>query len=136
VFVTHDIFEAVRLGDRIALLDRGRLQQVATPAELVEQPANAFVEQFLGEHRFHLRLLTQTIRGLREWMQAAAEPPAEDGAAEHLHLHHTILQAFDIFRRAGRPMLPVYEGERFRGMLTRSVLIEQMGEMIGNGGRS
>ena len=44
VFVTHDIDEAIRLGDRVALFSQGgQLQQYATPAELLAHPANDFV---------------------------------------------------------------------------------------------
>jgi multiple sugar transport system ATP-binding protein len=48
IYVTHDQTEAMTLGDRIAVLDTGRLQQVGPPQELYEQPANAFVAAFLG----------------------------------------------------------------------------------------
>jgi multiple sugar transport system ATP-binding protein len=48
IYVTHDQVEAMTLGDRIAVLDSGRLQQVGPPQELYEQPANAFVAAFLG----------------------------------------------------------------------------------------
>ena len=52
VFVTHDIEEAMRLGDRVAILDVGGvLAQYAPPAEMLRHPANAFVEEFLGRER-------------------------------------------------------------------------------------
>jgi ABC-type Fe3+/spermidine/putrescine transport system ATPase subunit len=52
VFVTHDQEEAFALSDRIAVLDRGRLQQVDTPEALYASPANAFVAGFLGRANF------------------------------------------------------------------------------------
>jgi ABC-type sugar transport system ATPase subunit len=48
LYVTHDQVEALTLGDRVAVLERGRLQQVAKPAELYERPANRFVAGFIG----------------------------------------------------------------------------------------
>ncbi len=48
VYVTHDQTEAMTLGDRVAVLKRGILQQLATPRELYEQPANLFVAGFIG----------------------------------------------------------------------------------------
>jgi multiple sugar transport system ATP-binding protein len=48
VYVTHDQTEAMTLGDRVAVLRRGYLQQVASPRELYEQPVNMFVAGFIG----------------------------------------------------------------------------------------
>ena len=48
VYVTHDQTEAMTLGDRVAVLRKGVLQQVATPRELYEQPVNLFVAGFIG----------------------------------------------------------------------------------------
>ena len=51
LFVTHDMFEALRLGDRIAVLDAGRLVQLGTPRELLAQPANARVAALMETPR-------------------------------------------------------------------------------------
>jgi multiple sugar transport system ATP-binding protein len=48
VYVTHDQIEAVTLGDRIAVMRLGRIQQVGTPADLYENPVNVFVAGFIG----------------------------------------------------------------------------------------
>jgi multiple sugar transport system ATP-binding protein len=48
VYVTHDQTEALTLGDRIAVMRTGRLQQVGSPKELYERPANLFVAGFIG----------------------------------------------------------------------------------------
>jgi len=48
VYVTHDQSEALTLGDRIAVLKEGVLQQIATPMELYQRPANKFVAGFIG----------------------------------------------------------------------------------------
>ena len=49
VFVTHDQEEALALGDRIAVLDAGRIVQIGTPREIYESPATRFVADFIGE---------------------------------------------------------------------------------------
>jgi osmoprotectant transport system ATP-binding protein len=57
VFVTHDINEAIKLGDRVAVLKKGGvLAQYATPAELLMAPADDFVEDFVGSDRALKRL--------------------------------------------------------------------------------
>ncbi|SDF61019.1 osmoprotectant transport system ATP-binding protein [Blastococcus aurantiacus] len=57
VFVTHDIEEAVRLGDRIAVMSTGgRVEQFASPADLLGRPANPFVADFVGADRGLKRL--------------------------------------------------------------------------------
>jgi putative spermidine/putrescine transport system ATP-binding protein len=49
VFVTHDQSEALALSSRVAIFDKGRLQQLGAPREVYERPANRFVAEFLGE---------------------------------------------------------------------------------------
>jgi multiple sugar transport system ATP-binding protein len=48
IYVTHDQVEAMTLGDRIVVLDRGRIQQIAAPLDLYDRPANRFVAGFMG----------------------------------------------------------------------------------------
>jgi len=48
VYVTHDQVEATTMGDRVAVLQGGRLQQIGSPAEVYGKPANAFVAEFIG----------------------------------------------------------------------------------------
>src|SRR5215212_3686322 len=48
VYVTHDQVEAMTMGDRIAVMNHGRLEQVGTPAEVYDEPANVFVAGFIG----------------------------------------------------------------------------------------
>jgi multiple sugar transport system ATP-binding protein len=48
IYVTHDQVEAMTMGDRVAVLHRGRLQQCARPQELYDRPANLFVAGFIG----------------------------------------------------------------------------------------
>ncbi|HEY7520274.1 MAG TPA: ABC transporter ATP-binding protein [Methylomirabilota bacterium] len=52
VYVTHDQEEALSLSDRVAVMRDGRVQQVATPKTLYEQPANRFVADFVGTNNF------------------------------------------------------------------------------------
>lgn len=62
VFVTHDMDEALALADRIVIMDAGRVVQFGTPADILQNPANAFVEDLLGEDRLNeARLALRTV---------------------------------------------------------------------------
>jgi multiple sugar transport system ATP-binding protein len=56
VYVTHDQAEAVAMGDRIAIMNFGRLEQIGTAAELYQKPANLFVARFFGPSEINLVL--------------------------------------------------------------------------------
>ncbi|MFU0789657.1 betaine/proline/choline family ABC transporter ATP-binding protein [Virgibacillus proomii] len=51
VFVTHDMDEAIKLADRIVIMRQGKIVQVGTPEEILSNPADEFVEEFIGKHR-------------------------------------------------------------------------------------
>ena len=61
VYVTHDQTEAMTLGDRVAVLKKGVLQQIASPRELYEQPVNLFVAGFIGSPS--MNFLPATLEG-------------------------------------------------------------------------
>jgi osmoprotectant transport system ATP-binding protein len=81
VFVTHDIDEAIKMGDRIAVMQKGgRLAQYASPAELLMYPAGRFVEDFVGSDRALKRLALQRVRDVDLWkapLVRVGEPVAE-----------------------------------------------------------
>jgi multiple sugar transport system ATP-binding protein len=54
IYVTHDQTEAMTMGDRIAVMNQGQIQQVATPLEIYNHPANIFVAQFIGSPPMNL----------------------------------------------------------------------------------
>jgi osmoprotectant transport system ATP-binding protein len=75
LFVTHDVEEALRLGDEIAVMSEGHLAQVGTPIEILARPANDFVAQLMGADNIVRRLEYLPVT-------TALEPgPASDGAA-------------------------------------------------------
>ena len=81
VFVTHDIDEAIKMGDRIAILQEGgRLAQYASPADVLMEPASPFVESFVGADRALKRLALQRVRDIELWKAATVrvgDPVAE-----------------------------------------------------------
>jgi osmoprotectant transport system ATP-binding protein len=159
IFVTHDVFEAVKMGDRIAVLDAGSLQQLSTPADLVERPANEFVDSFLGTQRFQLSLLTRTVEEVAKHVagspvsepsgherpngtarstdsgrgasRSAERPYAEPLVPERLSVRNSLVEALDLFKRSGRDVLPVYDRDRFTGQLTKKRLIDEIALALG-----
>jgi osmoprotectant transport system ATP-binding protein len=68
LFVTHDIDEAIKMGDRIAVMrEGGRVEQYATPAELLMAPATEFVEDFVGADRALKRLALMRVSDINLW---------------------------------------------------------------------
>jgi osmoprotectant transport system ATP-binding protein len=85
IFVTHDIEEALKIADRIILLNEGEVVQNSTPAELLAHPANDFVIEFIGQERFR--------------------PSFPSGMAQHIMIdglsisnNSTISEALDLLR--------------------------------------
>lgn len=66
--VTHDVQEAFELGDRICLMDKGKIIQDGTPAELLFKPYNDFVKSFLQEQRLQLEFKAIRINDLWHWL--------------------------------------------------------------------
>jgi multiple sugar transport system ATP-binding protein len=101
IFVTHDQTEAIALADRIAVMEKGVLQQFAAPADLKERPANLFVASFIGEPPMNIVDATVVEEAGRRLLQAlgaggapafriqlagvAAGAPAHGGLAPGLH---------------------------------------------------
>jgi osmoprotectant transport system ATP-binding protein len=83
VIVTHDMDEAVRLADRIAVLRAGKLVQLGSPAEVLASPANDFVADLLGRDRL-LKLLrtTPVTKVMTSGGDAAMAQIAEQGSLE------------------------------------------------------
>jgi osmoprotectant transport system ATP-binding protein len=134
VFVTHDVFEAVKMGDRIALMDGGRIQQLSPPAELVEKPANEFVDQFLGQQRFQLTLVTRTIRSILPETESREEQAERVGPGPHLRARDSLVAGLDLFKKTGAATLPVRERDRVVGKLSKRRLLDEITGALGEPG--
>ncbi len=80
VYVTHDQTEAMTLGDRICVMRKGELQQVGTPQEVYERPANIFVAGFIGSPA--MNFLPATLSGDRLRLPIV-EAPVDGDVREH-----------------------------------------------------
>ena len=87
IYVTHDQTEAMTMGDRIAILDGGRLQQVATPLECYHQPKNLFVAGFIGEPSMNFFTLTrEDDRLVADGFEYPLSPPIHEKVGDRTDL--------------------------------------------------
>jgi osmoprotectant transport system ATP-binding protein len=117
LLVTHDMEEATLLGSRIAVMDKGRLVQYATPREILQNPASDFVRALIGEGERPFRLLGLTSVG------AVMEPGAAEGAP--ISAEASLREALAEALWTGRDALPVARGGVVVGRVTRSTLEAQ-----------
>jgi sulfate/thiosulfate transport system ATP-binding protein len=83
VFVTHDQEEAFEVADRVVVMNRGKVEQVGTPREVFEQPANAFVMDFLG----NVNVFDGKLEGGNPVITPSRTPPAANGAAQQAEIY-------------------------------------------------
>ena len=102
VMVTHDVQEAFELGNRICIMDKGRMVQTGTPAELLFKPANDFVKDFLQAQRLQLKLKAVTLHDVWELL-----PPATDisGAEVNIRSTDNIWTAMELLKANNQQVL-------------------------------
>ena len=115
VFITHDLPEALRLGDRIAIMRDGAIVQLGTPEELVGSPADEYVENFTRDiPRSHVLTL--------RWIMREAEPgEALDGP--RLDVRTTVRNAVQVIAASERPVCAC-EDERVVGVVDRDAVLQ------------
>lgn len=119
MLVTHDMEEAIRLGDRVAVMDAGRLVQHGPPAEIIARPATDFVADMVGDVERPLRLLS---------LIAVAEV-LEDGAADGPALPHdaSLRDALSACLWTGRDAVPVVRNGVRLGRVTFAAIRARAG---------
>ncbi|GHC29799.1 ABC transporter ATP-binding protein [Aidingimonas halophila] len=111
MFVSHDIDEAIKMGDRVAIFREGKLVQYSTPDDLLAAPKNAFVESFLGEDRALKRL---NLVKVREVMSHEIGTVTPDDSLE------TALQRIDDYGYQNAIVM-INDRQRPTGMITRAI---------------
>jgi multiple sugar transport system ATP-binding protein len=113
IYVTHDQVEAMTLGDRIAVFNQGRIEQVGAPLDLYNRPRNEFVAGFLGAPRINL-----------------VPRPAEGASAPHRALWQALVDPAHLARaeRAGLRPEHLHLGAAGTGIAAMVELVEQLGD--------
>ena len=113
VFITHDLPEALRLGDRIAIMRDGAIVQLGTPEELVGSPADDYVANFVRDiPRSHVLTL--------RWIMRAPRPGEEDGP--RLDIRTTVRNAVPLIVQSEKPVCAVDAG-RVVGVVDKAAVL-------------
>jgi multiple sugar transport system ATP-binding protein len=113
IYVTHDQVEALTLGSRIAVFNKGHIEQLGAPMELYNRPANEFVATFIGAPRINL----------------IERPPVVNASVPHLALWHALASAAPVdAQRAGLRPEHLHLAEAGQGIPATVVLAEHLGD--------
>jgi len=117
VFVTHDIDEAVKLADLVAVLEvGGRLVQYDAPVDLLARPATPFVEEFLGSGRRLRRLALMPLAGLELRPPGGSRPTAE------VARQATLREALDLALSVPDGRVAVVDGGEWIGVVDSEMI--------------
>ena len=116
VFVSHDINEALKMGDKVAVLNDGELVQYDSPRDLLANPRNAFVEDFVGEDRLLKQLSLIPVR------EATTSPSElDERTSTVLHPDDTLKSAVQSFYHATEPLSVVENGQVVGSLSERDI---------------
>jgi osmoprotectant transport system ATP-binding protein len=121
VFVTHDIDEALKIADEIAVMRDGRIEQIASPGELVSSPANEFVRSFIGEHRLNQGKAEISVSDIMSENPIFLE--YDESEFESIPYDASIAEAAALFVSKEPPMLVVTKEGRCIGSVSRSNIL-------------
>jgi len=122
VFITHDLDEAIRIGDRIAIMKDGRIVQIGTPEEIVTQPADQYVSDFVeGISKLKLVFAHSIMEPIADFT-----PRPTDDLTQSPRVHHgTDLDSLiDISTTTEHPIIITDDDESEVGVITRATLLK------------
>jgi glycine betaine/proline transport system ATP-binding protein len=119
LFITHDLPEALRLGDRIAIMRDGAIVQLGTPEDLVGSPADDYVENFVRD------IPRANVLTLRWVMRPARE--GEDQGGPELDVKTKVKDAVPVVAETDRPVRAIEDG-RVVGVVDREAILHAMAD--------
>lgn len=118
IFITHDLEEAIRIGDRIAIMKEGRIVQIGTPEEIVLQPADDYVADFV-EGISRLRLVKA-----HSIMQKSPGPSAMSSQTPHADIDDDLQTMIDLALKHGAEEIAIDDHGLTVGRVTRESLLK------------
>ena len=120
IFITHDLDEAIRLGDRIAIMKNGRVVQVGTPEDIVTNPKDEYVADFVaGISRVELVTAHKIMHPLSELSPTAR---ADLAAAPRAPANATLHELINLACESDQPIV-IVDGEAEAGVVDKRALL-------------
>ncbi len=113
-FVTHDIEEAIKMGDKIAIFNKGKIVQYDTPSNILKNPADDFVKDFMGEHRVIKSLSLYKVKDVQECLIKDVELDKKI----NVDLDCSLQSALSIMIENNVEYLSVVENDKFLGYIS------------------
>lgn len=106
IFVTHDMDEALKIADTIVVMKDGQVEQIGTPQQLIDEPANEFVRNFIGTERINQKR-SFGDRRLKEFAFLFDTDWA--GEAEEVEAELSVSDAHQLLEQSGKPRLAIID---------------------------
>ncbi len=130
-FVTHSINEAIKMGDKIAIMNAGQIVQYGTPEEILSNPANDFVAEFVGADR-GVKMLGLTKCGtIMEKVTQAMEDRLRNENCPSLQVYEPLNNALAAMLENNTDIIGVYDDNKLVGVLTWQELKKHVSKMGG-----
>ncbi|UXH45011.1 ABC transporter ATP-binding protein [Rossellomorea vietnamensis] len=126
VFVTHDIDEALKIADVIAVMRDGKIEQIAAPADLLSEPANEFVRAFIGENRLSVHIRHKQVSDIMMDDESHFHALLEEQEYSLIPFDASIHEAARLLLSSGKPYLMVIKDDRKIGTVTSSDILKNV----------
>jgi glycine betaine/proline transport system ATP-binding protein len=122
IFITHDLDEAIRIGDRIAIMKDGRIVQVGTPEEIITEPADSYVADFVaGISKLTLVSAHAVMQPIEAYEQANGPVTQDFARAPETS---TLDQLIDFAVSTNKPIVIISENRKELGVVTQIDLLK------------
>ena len=122
VFITHDLDEAIRIGDRIAIMKDGRIVQIGTPEDIVTKPADDYVKDFVeGISKLKLVFAHSIMEKIADYTPAKGENLKKSPRAHH---GTDLDQLIDIATTTDNPIVISDDDGKDIGVINKSTLLK------------